>query len=419
MTRRLGAVLLSCIPTTAALASDIPVAAPAEVGLSAERLGRIDRAFQAAVDEGRIAGALVLIGRRGKVAHLRTFGYADIESRRRMSDDAIFRIASMTKTVTAVAALQLLEEGRFGLDDPVSRYIPAFGKARVLAADQSGADTAEPRTVDVERPMTIRDLFRHTSGIWAGGERYEKAGLRDWKGSLAGFVEKLAALPLGYQPGAQFRYGYSTDILGYLVEVVSGMPLDRVFAQRIFEPLDLRDIGFTVPQEKVRRLTSDYRYSDKEGLVCEDRAESSLFLRRAEGLSGGGGWSYSYPGLVTTARDWWRFVEMLRRYGQFEGRRILCRKTVELMCADHVGNIPSDLRPGIGYGLGVGVVRDAAANGHLASQGTIYWAGGPHNTYYFVDFREEMSGVLLMQNGPYGHDLMRRFLALAHQAIND
>jgi CubicO group peptidase (beta-lactamase class C family) len=418
MMRRLGAVVLLCIATTAALASEMPMATPAEVGLSAERLARIDRAFQAAVDEGRVAGALVLIGRRGKVAHLRTFGYADIESHRRMSDDAIFRIASMTKTVTAVAALQLLEEGRFGLDDPVSRYIPAFAKARVLAADQSGADPAAPRTVDMQRPMTIRDLFRHTSGIW-GGERDAQVGLHEWNGSLAGFVEAVAGLPLGYQPGAEFRYGYSTDVLGYLVELISGMPLDRVFAERIFGPLGLRDSGFTVPKEKVQRLTSDYRYSEKEGLVCVDRAESSFFLRRAEGLSGGGGWSYSYPGLVTTARDWWRFVEMLRRYGQLDGQRILSRKTVELMCADQLGDIPSTLRPGIGYGLGVGVIRDAAANGHLASQGTIYWAGGPHNTYYFVDFREEMSGILLMQNGPYGHDLMRRFLALAHQAIDD
>ncbi len=409
---------LSWLLASAALASDMPLAAPAEVGFSAERLGRIDRAFQAAVDEGRISGALVLIGRRGKVAHLRTFGWADVESRTRMSDDAIFRIASMTKTVTAVAALQLFEEGRFGLDDPVSRYIPAFAEARVLAADQSGADVAAPRTVDALRPMTIRDLFRHTSGIW-GTERFTRAGLREWNGTLSGFVETVAALPLAYQPGTEFRYGYSTDVLGYLVEVLSGLPLDRVFAERIFEPLGLRDTGFMVPPEKVRRLTSDYRYSEEDGLACVDRGASSLFLRRAEGLSGGGGWSYSYPGIVTTARDWWRFIEMLRRYGELNGRRILSRKTVELMCADQLGDIPSDLRPGIGYGLGVGVARDAAANGQLASQGTIYWAGGPHNTYYFVDFREQMSGMLLMQTGPYGYDLMRRFIALAHQAIAD
>ncbi len=413
---RMMVVLLTWLSAAAASASDLPMAAPAEVGLSPARLARVDRAFQAAVDEGRIAGALVLIGRRGRVAHLRTFGYADVESRKRMSDDAIFRIASMTKTVTAVAALQLFEEGRFGLDDPVSRYIPAFAKARVLAVDQGGAGDGEPRTTDVTRPMTIRDLFRHTSGISVGDTAPE---LREWHGPLGAFVERLAALPLAYQPGAEFRYGYSIDVLGHLVEVLCGMPLDRVFAERIFQPLDLSDTGFTVPAERVGRLTSDYRYSDKEGLVLVDRAERSLFLRRADGLSGGGGWSYSYPGLVTTARDWWRFIEMLRRCGQLDGRRILSRKTVELMCADQLGNIPSDLRPGMGYGLGVGVVRDAAANGQLASQGTIYWAGGPHNTYYFVDFKEEMSGILLMQTGPYGHDLMRRFITLAHQAVDD
>ena len=416
--RRAAAVLVVCVLPSAAPASDLPRATPAEVGLSAERLARIDRAFEAAVSERRVAGALVLVGRRGKVAHLQGFGYADVESRRPMTEDAIFRIASMTKVVTALTALQLLEEGRFALDDPVSRYLPAFAKARVLAPDQSGADPADPRTVAPARAMTIRDLFRHTSGIW-GGDRSDKAGLPQWKGSLAGFVETIAGLPLGYQPGSEFRYGYSTDVLGHLLEVLSGNPLDRIFADRVFGPLDLRDTGFTVPPEKVGRLTSDYRYSEAEGLVCEDRADSSRFLVRAEGLSGGGGWSYSYPGLVTTARDWWRIAEMLRRMGELDGRRLLSRKTVALMCSDQLGGIPGAMRPGLGYGLGIGVVRDAAASGHLASEGTVYWAGGPHNTYFFVDSREEMTGILLMQNGPYGHDLMRRFVDLVEQAVDD
>jgi CubicO group peptidase (beta-lactamase class C family) len=412
-------LLLSAL-LAAAPALDIPTAQPAEVGLSAQRLAVMEDTFGALVDEEQIAGALTLVSRRGKVAHLQAVGWQDVEAKRPMRPDSIFRIASMTKGITAVAVLQLLERGLLRLEDPVSRFIPGFADARVLDPDQAGADPARPRTVPLAREVTIRDLLRHTSGI-SGGERYTKAGLRNWEGTLAGFVERLLSVPLAVQPGTEFKYSYSIDVLGHVVELVSGQTLDRYFEEKILGPLDMRDTGFVVPVEKVARLTNHYEMENGR-LVCRDEAARSPFLRRAVALSGGGGWDYSYPGVVTTARDWWRFLEMLRGFGRLGEQRILSRKAVELMASDHLGALPGvrPNEPGTGHGLGVGVVTNGAKHGQLASTGTIFWAGGPHNTYYFVDFEEEMCGIFLVQTGPWRHrDMMRRFLTLAHQAIDD
>lgn len=409
--------LMMCVPVADSQA--LPMVSPSDVGLSPERLGRIEALFQGLVDSGELAGATVLVGRRGQVAYFKTLGYMDVEARRPMARDAIFRIASMTKAVTAVAVLQLFEQKLFRLDDPVSQFLPVFKDTRVLDPNQAGADPNAPRTVAPAREITIRDLLRHTSGIVYGGPRYAKAGLRKWDKSLAEFVETLAGVPLDCQPGTKFQYSYSTDVLGRLVEVVSGQDLDAYFSEHIFSPLGMADTGFVVPANKVERLTNHYRFKGGR-LICEEQAAASPFLKRARALSGGGGWSYSYPGLVTTAQDWWRFLEMLRNHGQLEAKRLLSRKTVELMCTDHLGDIPGAFEPGTGHGLAVGVVTDSARHGQLASTGTIYWAGGPHNTYYFVDFKEQITGIMFLQNGPFGHlGLMRRFLVLSHEAIHN
>jgi CubicO group peptidase (beta-lactamase class C family) len=404
--------------TSVAAGQSLSVVAPESVGLSTERLARIDRTFQELVDRGQIAGVSLLIARKGQVAYRRDLGYMDVEARKPMPDDAIFRIASMTKALTAVAVLQLFEQGRFMLDDPAANFIPVLKTMRVMDPNQAGADSNHPRTVPLARDITIRDLLRHTSGIY-GGSRYTRAGLRDWKGSLKGFVERLASVPLDCQPGTRFQYSYSTDVLGYLVEVVSGRPLDEYFAEHILTPLDMKDTGFVVPPEKVSRLTNHYSFTAGH-LVCKEAAATSPFLKRAEALSGGGGWSYSYPGVVTTVRDWWRFMEMLRNHGQLDGVRILSANTMKLMCSDQLGAIPGAFEPGAGFGLGVGVITDTVKHGQLADNGTIYWAGAPHNTYYFVDFKEQMCGIFFMQTEPWGHlDLMRRFLVMAHQAIDE
>lgn len=391
---------------------------PESVGLSAERLTRIDRTFQEMVGQGQIAGVSLLIARRGQVAYRRDLGFMDIEAEKPMAPDAIFRVASMTKAITSVAVLQLFEQGRFMLDDSAAKFLPILKTMRVLDPNQAGAAPNQPRTVPLERDITIRDLLRHTSGIY-GGSRYAQAGLRNWEGSLQDFVERLASVPLSCQPGTRFQYSYSTDVLGRLVEVVSGRPLDEYIAEHILKPLDMRDTGFVVPADKVERLTCHYEFRN-DRLVCTDRAAASPFLKRAEALSGGGGWDYSYPGIVTTVRDWWRFMEMLRNHGQLEGVRILSPNTVKLMCSDHLYDIPGAFEPGAGFGLGVGIVTNSTKHGQLAGDGTIYWAGAPHNTYYFIDFESQMCGLLFLQTGPFGHhDLMRQFLVLSHQTIDD
>ena len=415
---RTSVVIFLFFSNSLAWAGSLNVVAPEAVDLSSERLAQLDKTFQRLVDDGKIAGVSMLISRRGQVAYRRDLGFMDVENQRAMAPNAIFRIASMTKALTCVAVLQLFEQGWFMLDDPASKFIPVLGTMRVLDPNQAEADPNQPRTVPLERDITIRDLLRHTSGIY-GGSRYTRAGLRDWKGSLEGFVERLAGVPLDCQPETRFQYSYSTDVLGYLVEVVSGQPLDEYIEEHITAPLDMVDTGFVVPPEKVTRLTNHYRFANGQ-LVCKEQAASSPFLKRAKALSGGGGWNYSYPGMGTTVKDWWRFMEMLRGYGQLEGVRVLSRRTVELMCSDHLGTIPGAFEPGAGFGLGVGVVTDSIRHGQLASNGTIYWAGGPHNTYYFVDFEEQMCGLMFMQNEPWNHlDLMRRFLVMSHQAINN
>lgn len=391
---------------------------PKTVGLSPERIGRIHQTFQGLVDEGKIAGVSVLISRQGKIAFYEPLGYMDLENNKPMADDAIFRIASMTKALTAVAVLQLFEQGYFMLDDPASRFIPVLKTMRVMDPNQAGADPNQPRTVPLERDITIQDLLRHTSGFMYGGSRYTLAGLCDWQDSLEEFVDRLASLPLDCQPGTRFRYSYSTDVLGYLVEVVSGQTLDEYFAEHITAPLNMVDTSFVVPPNKVSRLTNHYRFTGIQ-LVCKEKAATSPFLKRAKALSGGGGWNYSYPGLVTTVKDWWRFMEMLRNHGQLDGMRILSPNTVKLMRSDHLGDIRGAFEPGTGHGLGVGIITDTTQHGQLAGNGTIFWAGAPHNTYYFVDFEEEMCGLMFMQNEPWNHlDLMRRFLVLAHQTID-
>jgi len=393
------------------------IVSPEVVGLSPERVEHIHQTFQELVDEGKIAGVSVLISRDGKIAFWDTLGFMDIETKKPVSKDTIFRIASMAKAVTSVCVLKLYEQGHFLLDDPVSKYIPEFKQMKVTVA--AGAENQDgTKEVPAKRDITIRDLLRHTSGILYGGKSYREAGFNKWDKPLGDFVKKLAQLPLACEPGTKFNYSYSIDVLGYLVEIISGQPLDEYMKQQVFEPLGMVDTDFYVPEEKLARLPNHYRYKDGS-LILDEPSKTSPFLKKPIALSGGGGWSTGYGGLVTTMQDWLRFLEMLRNYGRLEDTRILNRKTVELMTADHLKDISGAFEPGTGHGLGIGVVTDAAKHGQLASAGTIYWAGAPYNTYYFVDYKEQMCGILFMQNGPFGHlDLMRRFLVLAHQAID-
>jgi CubicO group peptidase (beta-lactamase class C family) len=372
--------------------------------------------FQGEVDRGRISGVHAIVAKNGQVVYSKVFGYSEIETQTKLAEDGIYRIASMTKVVTAIAALQLWEQGKFKLDDPVSLYLPVLKNIRVLKAGKDQSEGPPYESEPAIREPTIRDLFRHTAGIW-GGKRYTIAGLRDWQGSLDDFVKALVAIPLDTQPGTRFQYGYSTDVLGLLIEKWSRQNLDEYFRQHIFGPLGLDDTGFVIPAEKLHRLVNHYEYIDGK-LVCRESKAESPFKKRSKALSGGGGWNYSYPGLLTTARDWLVIMEVLRLQGAYHGTRLLKEGTVKMMCTEQLGSIPGMKRPGEGYGLGIGVVRDGVLHGKGASTGTIYWAGGPHNTYFYVDFKKRLSAALFMQSGPWRlDDIMNEFLVRSQQVF--
>lgn len=409
----------------AARTAELPATRPEDVGLSSERLARLESALREHVQRGELPGVVAVVARRDRVAWRLAAGLGDIEAARPMTEDALFRVASMTKPVTVVAALTLYEEGRFQLSDPAARWLPEL--ADVVVADE-GWDPKRPRehTVPPRSPITIRDLMRHTSGFTygSGGHPvdvlYRPAGLRSWAGDLAGFVRTLAGLPLAFHPGEAWEYSLSTDVLGRLVEVVAGQPLDRVCKERVFAPLDMHDTAFVVPDEKLARLTSVYAFEDGALRLLEAARDSPL-RRRPPAFSGGGGWADlgSDGGLVSTARDFLRFLEMLLDGGRLGDVRVLSRKTTELMMSDHLDGIPTWLGPGTGYGLGVGVLKDVGAAGELGSVGQVWWAGSD-NTYFWIDPEEEMIGLLMVQVRPFGHlDLMGRFAILAQQAIAD
>jgi CubicO group peptidase (beta-lactamase class C family) len=373
-------------------------------GLSRERLERVRAALAATVERGELAGGVVLVARRGEVAYFEAVGLADQASRRPMRRDSIFRIASMTKPVTSVAALMLLEEGRFQLSDPVARYIPQLGGLKVLRDPTGPLDAVE----DLAREMTIRDLLTHTSGLTASfmGEApihqaYEKQGITGSRTphDPATFIARLATLPLAHQPGTRFAYGTSTDVLGHLVAVVSGQPFEAFLAERIFEPLGMGDTGFVVPAAKLERLTTRYAPAEGGGLqVTDPGGPDSLWARPRRFASGAGG-------LVSTAPDYLRFAQMLANGGELDGVRLLGRKTVELMTLPHLTAQEREVTflarvfPGVSFGLGVSVLEDVARRGLPGSVGSFGW-GGAAGTHFWVDPHEQLIGILMVQLQP-------------------
>ncbi len=415
-------VLTSLLSLTPAVCGQgLPTASPQSVGLSQERLDRITSLMREHVDEGLLAGAVALVAREGDVAYLQSVGMRDREKGAEMSADTIFRIASMSKAITSVAVMMLYEQGRFQLKDPVSRYIPAFQSPKVLAG------TSSEEIVPAKREITIRHLLTHTSGLtyqWDGrvGPKYAEAGITHGlvqdEDLLADDINKLAQLPLVHQPGEAWTYGLSTDVLGRVVEVASGMPFDEFLRKRLFGPLRMTDTYFRLPASKVSRLAAVYGTDPNGGL-----------RRLPDGLLGEGNMriSVTYPyegthrycsgggGLCSTIWDYARFLQMLLNGGELDGVRVLSRKTVELMTADHVG----DLNQGSGFGLGFGVTRSLRAAGELTSVGAYRW-GGFWYTTFFVDSTERMIGVCMAQVHPSGGATLNdKFEALAHQAIID
>ena len=400
-------------------------ARPEDVGLSTPHLGRITRWMRHWVDSGRLPGLLVAVVRDDRLAWFETYGYRDVENGRAVEPDTIYRIYSMTKPITTVAALMLYEEGRFQLDDPVADFIPAFADTRVFASGDAETFT----TVPLERPITVHDLMIHTSGLTYGFQhehavdalyRKRRIEFNANVGPLADLAESAAAQPLVFQPGTRWNYSVSTDVLGRLVEIWSGVPLDAFFADRIFGPLGMRDTGFQVPEGQGHRLASNYvRRTDGDGLALADPGGDSRFLEPAATLSGGGG-------LVSTAADYLRFMRMLRGRGVLEGARLLGRKSVELMTMNH---LPGDLvdmgRPrfaempfaGVGFGLGVSVLLDPAKARILGSPGEYAW-GGMASTTFWIDPAEDLMVLLLTQLMPSSaYPIRRELRVLTYQAL--
>jgi len=379
---------------------------PAEIGVSSDKLEVLNAALQNHIDQGELAGVVTLISRHGKVAQLKAYGLMDIKAKKPTRIDALFRIASMNKIFTSVGALTLYEQGRFQLDDPVSKYISGFKKVRVLESNPPGAKLKMPlQTVPLARDITIRDLFRHTAGfVYAFGktpldELYRQAGFQVWDKSLTQFVERLAEQPLAYQPGSRWEYSYSIDVLGSLIEVVSGLHLDEFMEQRVFGPLQMRDTGYFVPPDKVHRFANHYEFKDGK-LQLVDAALKSSFRYLPTGLSGGGGWETGYGGVVTTAADLGRFLQMVLNRGELERVRILKTRTVDMMVSNQITNIHDRSFPVSGYGLGVGVEPDPV---DPQTTRMIFWAGGPYNTSFWVDLKRGMFGIFLTQTAPFRH----------------
>ena len=396
------------------------------VGLSTSRLLRIDTWRQRLVDDGKLAGATTLVMRRGEVAHLGSSGMADIARGAAMTPQTIHRIYSMTKPLTSVAIMMLYEEGLFQLDDPISRFVPAFAGQRVC----TGGSRGKVDTVPAARDITFRDLLTHTSGLTYGFMQstlvdalYRERGI-EFGGndtSLREVVEALAAMPLIAQPGAEWNYSVSTDVLGYLVEVIAGQPFAQFMQERLIAPLGMVDTSFQLPAEKIGRFAGNYARGADGRLVLIDDPTTSRYLQPQKVHSGGGG-------LLSTAADYLRFCRMMLNKGELDGVRYLGRKTVELMMSNHLrGDMAAMGQPrwsestaeGIGFGLGFSVTLDPARAQILGTPGECAW-GGAASTAFWIDPVEDMAVVFLTQLMPSTTWPLRRELrVLSYQAVID
>ncbi|NII24614.1 serine hydrolase [Pseudoflavitalea sp. X16] len=402
-----------------------PTPTPSATGFSAERLQRIDKVLQEYVDKGRMNGAVALIIHNGKIAYYKSVGY-DKDVNTPLKKDAIFRIASQTKAITSVAVMMLYEEGKFMLDDPISNYIPEFKKPTVL--DKFNKADSTYTTVPAKREITIRDLLTHTSGIGyaqigtpEANAIYAKAGVVGGIGVnkiiLADKMKILGGLPLFHQPGEKFTYGLNTDVLGYLVEVVSGMSLDAFFHQRIFEPLGMKDTYFYLPKEKYNRLAMLYTEDTATRKVVPMAArigingEFSRDYPATEGtyFSGGGG-------LSSTIYDYAIFLQMLLNGGEYNGKRILSRNSVRMMTMNQIGDIARGANK---FGLGFGITTEKGSAVLPTQEGTFEW-GGMFATTYWVDPKEKLVALLYRNVYPtrWGN-LANLYKVLVYQAIND
>ena len=421
-------LLISVCIASAAFAQGFPTAVPEAVGLSSERLNIIDTVLKADIEKGKIEGAVVLVARKGKIAYFKSFGMRNKEKGLPMEKDSIFRIHSMTKSVIGAAVMILLEEGKLLLSDPVAKYIPSFKdievvgeieKKEVITKDKTGnevkkavdavASTRKPKTV-----MTIQDLLRHTSGLsywfWppaAIQSMYLEAGLREFEGTVAEMCDKLAKIPLVADPGTKYHYSMSYDVLGRVIEVASGMPLDKFMEERIFKPLEMNGSGFHVKNSDADRLVC----MDPKDTFYTDPTKPPIYI-------GGGG------GMVSTTMDFTRFAQMLLNGGQLGGKSLLGPRTVAYMTSDHLGpmgNRDDGLYiPTRGYGQGFGFyVRVDAGHAYFLGNVGEYFKGGAGGTVFWVDPKEDLVGVFMVTAPKYRVHYRFLIKTLIYQAIVD
>lgn len=420
-------VLLAALPVLlagifalapAAHAQPLPRAVPEDVGMSAQRLERLTATLDGYAERGFLSGGVVLVARRGQLVVHHAFGSRDRETRSPMQEDALFRIASQTKALVSVAILKLQEDGRLLLSDPVSRYLPAFAATTVAEPREAGGYAIVP----ARRPITLRDLLTHTSGVGYGNgvaaDRWRDAGIQGWYFAhrdepVRVTVERMAALPMDAHPGERFVYGYSTDILGAVVEAVSGLALDAFLRSQILAPLGMEDTWFYVPGSEAHRLATVY--SMPAGGTLNRAPDGSGMQMQGEYVEGPRVSFSGGAGLVSTAGDYARFLQMLLADGVLDGVRILAPSSVALMTADHIGDRYGV--PGSGFGLGFSVVKDMGVRGTPGSVGEFGWGGAYHSTYW-VDPAEELVVVYLTQVIPAsGLDDFGKVRALVYQAI--
>ena len=394
--------LLLFFITTFAFGQGLPMTVPEKVGVSAERLGRIRPVMKGYVDKGQVSGFLTVVARHGKIVHFETIGMRDVENSKPIEPDTIFRIYSMSKPITSVAVMMLYEEGHFQLTTPVSKFIPEFENMKVYNEDQT-------EVLDAKKKITVKHLLMHTAGLTYGwgnkpvDARYREAKIREPGSTLVDMVKKLGDIPLVHEPGEKWTYSVSTDVLGYFVEVVSGMPFEEFLQTRLFKPLGMVDTAFSVPPEKVDRFAALYRHNRREGLMKRVGGDAPLANDEFTFFPSGGG------GLVSTAADYMRFSQMLLNGGELDGVRILGKKTVELMRYPHHEDW---------FGLGFSVVTRKNPPDTLDSVGNFSW-GGAAATTFWIDPQEELVGLLMTQLLNNRYPFQQQFKVLTYQALTE
>jgi CubicO group peptidase (beta-lactamase class C family) len=410
--RNFVSFLLLVLLTCAAGAADLPTAKPESVGMSTQRLGKLKSEMQALVDRNQLPGVVTMVAKDGKVVEFDVAGKRDVESGAPLQKDSIFRIYSMSKPITGVAMMMLFEEGKWQLNDPVSKHIPEFANLKVAKVNpQTGAVTQ----VAPDHPMTMRELMSHSGGLTYGvfgstpvDKMYTDVNVLDRDATLQAMIDKLGKIPLLHQPGERWHYSVSADVQGYLVEKLSGQPFPEFLKQRIFDPLGMKDTGFYVPAEKLNRFVSFYTYDKDRKFIAHPGVPD--FSKPPGAPSGGGG-------MVSTAMDYMRFCQMLLNGGELDGHRLLSPLSVQLMRSNVLPASARTMAPGTGFGLDFAVVEDPVAAGGYGGEGTFYW-GGYAGTWFWIDPVYKMIVVGMIQiRGDGSPDVRGLSRNLTYQAI--